>query len=516
MITIVTSKVKDRFTVEAPANPILAVAIGSSGSALAPTISTGSPGSSIQAVPFGGRGSMTVPPTISTAGSGADWSTSNLPQAYTSTAQLTADAGWSGATIVDIQTGGSDFYTNLSNTVAAAGGRCVVRLVGGTTYHLTSFRLIGGSGDPTYAFGFWFPNLRGFISSNTQLATIQMDANSMSTAQINALQAMTPSSGSSPNQMGLCRIDGSASSPVLLAGIKFIAADQQNIASQAAGASPAVVVPQPAPHQGVTIYPGATSYISYCAFVGAGRAGTSSPPFEQGNLTTSRGTHYIRNTEFDGRRDASIDAAQPRRCGPIMGNNEADHELTDVWLHHSNVSRYAMNDQNGSSSTGVYKCTRVKSEHITDNHNIDPALNSGASLGGYTNASNFGWESTASTITMTDNIISVDDAFLDGQFAAHLQLTSVGGVDPAGGRMHVRGGTYHQTAFTQLEGYLTVRIQSSGCHWWTDGVATTLDIRRSDNTPMTGWNYTGTWPPSAAAISAAGISPTTHYIYKGV
>jgi hypothetical protein len=515
MITVATFKVKDRFTVEGVGTPIqVGLPTGSSAGVVAPVVSTGAPGATINAVPMGAHGGTGTPSASVSSSGGSDWSVSNLPQTYTSTAQLTTDAAWSGATIVDIQTGGSDFYTNLANTVAAAGGRCVVRLVGGTVYHLTSFRLIGGSGDQTYSFGFWFPNLRGFISNSTSQAIIQMDANSMSAAQLSALQAMTPSSGSSPNQMGLCRIDGSAASPVLLAGIKFRSADQQNLTSQAAGATPAMVVPQPAPHQGVVIYYNATSYISYCAFIGAGRASTSSPPFEQGNITTAQGIHHIHNCEFDGRRDAAIDAAQPTRCGPIMGNNETEHHLVDVWLHDSNVSRYAVNDQN-SATSGTYEATRVKSERISNNHNIDPALNSGVSLGGYTNASNFGWESCNGTINVTDTIISVDDPNLDGQFPAHLQLTSVGSRNPQGGRLHVRGGTFHHTAFSQLEGYLTFRIAMT-TFWWTDGIATTLDVRQSNNTPMTGWQFTGTWPPTAGQIATAGISPTTHYIYKGV
>lgn len=439
-----------------------------------------------------------------------DWSDSNPPWAYTSTSQFTAD--WpAGTTIVDIQTGGADFYTNLSNTVAAAGKRVVVRLQAGV-YHLTSFQLIGSSGDPTYSFGFWFPNLQGLLGAGPDQTFVQMDANSMTTTQLNAQKTMT-SASFAPLQMGLCRLDGlNASSPVLLAGLTFRSADQQMLTAVASDVP--AVVPQPAPHQGVVLYTGTYSQISYVRFQGAGRAMTSSPPFEMANLSSAQGHHIIHNVEFDGRRSPDLDPAKPRRCGPLMGNNEYDHELTDVWFHHSNVSRYACNDQNANTQ-GAYTSTRVKAEQITNTQNVDPALNNGQSLGGWTNASNYGWESCNGTITLQDPYISVDNGNVSGQFPAHLQLTSVGSRNPQGGRLHVTGGTFHHTVYPQLDGFLTFRI-ATNTYWFTDGVATTLDVRRSDNTPLTGYNFTGTWPPTAAQISAAGISPTTHYIYKGV
>src|SRR5690242_16054302 len=66
-------------------------------------------------------GPVVVPPTDP-----ADWSDSNPPWAYSDPSVFTAD--WPiGTNIVDIQTGSSDFYTNLMNTVDAAGDRCVVR-----------------------------------------------------------------------------------------------------------------------------------------------------------------------------------------------------------------------------------------------------------------------------------------------------------------------------------------------------------------------------------------------------
>lgn len=512
MITITAQTAKDRNTVEAGGGPG-AVPFGGVGGAVAPQIAVG--GASTVAAPLLGGAGGVVAPSVSTGSAGSDWSASNRPWAYTSTSQFTAPSRWAGANIVNIQTGGADFLTNLTNTVNAAGARCVVRLSAGT-YHLTAFNLIGSSGDPSYAFGFWFPNLQGFLGAGPDQTIIQMDANSMTTAQLNKLATMTIASFS-PNQMGLCRLDGSSSSPVLLAGVRFRSQDQQNLTAVASDvASAGIVVPQPAPHQGVVLYYAASSDIGFCAFIGAGRAMNSQPPFEQANLSTQTGDHLIHNTEFDGRRDVAVDAAQPRRCGPLMGNGETSHVLTDVWAHHSNVSRYAMNDQN-VSVTNAYSATRTKLEQITNQQNVDPALNGGVSLGGWTNASPFGWESTKATITINNSIISVDNANTSGQFATHFQFTAVGSgpVDPAGGRFHAQGNTYRNSATSQLDGYCTVRI-AMNCHWWTDGPATTLDIRDASGTALTGYSVTGSWPPSAATLTAAGVSPTTHYLYKGI
>lgn len=449
----------------------------------------------------------------------ADWSDSNPPWAWTGTVPDTSD--WPvGTFFADLQTGSSDFWTNVSNTVAAAGRRVVINADPGV-YHLKSFRLAGSSGDQSFSYGLWFSNLQGFKTNGPGLIKIQMDANSMSTAQLTRLSGMTLA-GFNPNQMAMCRFDGNPSSPVLLSGVQFQAADQQMLTTIGADvAASGVKVPQPAPHQGVVIYLLTTStvsasLISNCRFIGAGRAMNSQPPFEHANLSTAKGQHYIRDFEMDGRRDASIDPARPRRCSTVMANNELVHHLTDGWLHHSNVSRYAVNDQN-AATTGDYSVLRVKIEHITETQNVDPALNGGASLGGYTNASNFGWESCGGTIDVSDSIIEVDNPNASGQFPAHFQFTVPSGTsaNPRGGRLHAKGNTYKNPATPHLDGYCTVRLGTAS-YWWTDGAATTLDIRRADNVALIGYNVTGSWPPSLASLAAAGVSPNTHYLYKGV
>lgn len=436
-----------------------------------------------------------------------DWSDTNLPWAYDDESVFRAT--WpAGVTVVDIQTTSSDFYTNLVNTVNAAGRRVVVRL-GAAVYSLKSFRMAGSSGDPTYAFGFFIPNLQGLLGRGPDKTFVQMDANSVSVAQLDKMKTMA-AAAFAPLQMGLARFDGTAASPVLLAGLTFRAADQQNLTAVGAGVS--AVVPQPAPHNGVVIYPNSPAKVSYMRFQGAGRAMTSAPPFECGNISTQYAVASWNNCEFDGRRSPDLDPARPRRCGVWMGNNETLSEMTDCWFHHSNVSRYAANDENRNTQ-GVYRLTRCKAEQITNTQNRDPALNGGASLGGYTNATAFGWESSNATIEMNDCIVSQDNTQFSGQVPMHLQLTSVGARNPQGGRMKVVGGDYRNTGWPQLNGFVCFRIQPS-TYWWTDGFDTTLAVTHRDGQRLAPYQYTGTWPPSAAQLATANVKPSTHYLIR--
>ena len=128
-----------------------------------------------------------------------------------------------------------------------------------------------------------------------------------------------------------------------------------------------IVVPQPAPHQGIVFYSDTNpnAIVSYTRFLAAGRACLSGPPFEMADVSSQYGLIKWNNCEFDGRRAAEIDPARPRRCTVWMGNNETLSEITDSWLHHSNVSRYAANDQNRETQ-GQYTLVRCKLERITD------------------------------------------------------------------------------------------------------------------------------------------------------
>ena len=437
-----------------------------------------------------------------------DWSDSNLPWAYSTTSAFTAD--WpSGVTVVDIQTGSPDFYTNLQNTVNAAGKRVVVRL-GVGVYHLKSFRMIGSSGSPTYAFGFWFPNLQGLLGQGPDKTYVQMDAGSVNQAQLDAMSQMT-SASFAPLQMGFARFDGlSSSSPVLLAGLTF-RGDDQPLLTDVASDVPAYA-PQPAPYNGIVIYSGSYGKVSHVRFQASGHAMTSSPPFELACISTQKGNVTFNNCEFDGRLSPDLDPARPRRCTTYMGNNESLATHTDCWFHHSNVSRYAVNDQN-ANTTGTYSLVRCKAEQITNTHNTDPAQNNGNSLGGYTNACLFGWESCNGTINITDCIMSVDNPYTDVSISQDLQFTSVGSRDPQGGRLTVTRGVYRNTAWPTIDGYLSIRAVT-GTYWYRDGFNTTMNITNDAGVRKQPYIYTASWPPSTATLNAAGVTPDTHYIVR--
>ena len=450
-----------------------------------------------------------------------DWSDTNVPWAYSSTSEFTT--AWpSGVSIVDIQTGSGDFYTNLANTVNAAPGRVVVRL-GSGVYSLNKFRMIGASGNPTYSFGFWFPKLQGFLGQGPDKTYIQLDANATTvdtngstnrTADAHTYMEQMDPAAFAPLQRGLCRFDGSAASPILLAGVTFRAADQLPLTAKYSdsGALTGVYVPQPSPHQGVVLYSGLSAILSYVRFQAAGRAMSSAPPFEMSNLGSQYGEIRINNCEFDGRRSPDLDPARPRRCGPLMGNNEDHHEMVDCWIHHSNISRYAVNDENRNTQ-GVYIVTRCKAEQITNNQNRDPAINSGNSLGGYTNATPFGWESCNGTITVTDSTVVQDNSQSSGQVPCHFQLTSVGARNPQGGRFYLHGGQHGNNGFPGLDGYVTFRI-ATNTYWVSDGYNNTIFAYHKDGQRLLPYQYTGTWPASPATLQAAGVTPQTHYIVR--
>ncbi len=455
------------------------------------------------------------------AGLAWEYSDTNVPWAYSSSTQSGREAeyfanwpaGWSSVpTIVDIQTGGADFRTNVLNTIAA-NGRCIIRL-GEGTYHLTSF--VKAASDEMYAFGLWHTNLAGFVGQGADKTIIQMDAGSMNATQLAGIATLT---SANVNNLHLMRLDGEASSPAVLAGLTLQAQDQQTIASFAAGNS--IAGGQPAPHGGVLWYKRgvAANVYFYCSHVrarGAGRACTSLPPFEHANFNSQYEYGYYFNTESDGRRAAELDAARPRRCGIVMGNNASVHSMVNCWLHHTNVSRYAMNDQNATTS-GAYTVAYCKVEHITDTQNTDPALNGGASLGGYTNATLLGWETCNGTITVHHSILCQDNTVASGQTPCHFQMTTVGSTrgtnGPQGGRLTAYDNVYRH-AVSHLSGFLTCRI-AAATYWYLDGYATTISSKpTAAGSAMTSWSYTTT--RFATSGEAAALDPATRYIVNQI
>ena len=454
-------------------------------------------------------------------GAAYDWSDASPPWAYSSAADWEQHLP-AGVPVVNLSTGSADFWTNLDATQAAQPGRFICRLPEGV-FSLTQFRMIGSSGNPTYAFGLWFPKLAGFVGAGPDKTIVEMAAGSVNGDQLAHMATMTQASFE-PLNMGLARIDtqyGGVGAPVYLGGVGIESAPQPLLTSISPDITGSVYVPQPAPHHGVVLYSDSSrrhpdTVVTHCRFRGAGRAMTSQPPFECGNIGSQRNHITYRSTEFDGRCSPRYDPSRPRKCGPVMLNGGVHNELVDCWLHHSNVSRYAANDESVVSATALtndYILTRCKIEQITNNQNRQPPLNGGNSLGGYTNASCCGWESSNARITITDCIMSQDNNQFAGQVPMHLQFTNTGAARQ-GGRLFVVGGEYRNTGWPQLDQYLCFRIQPTS-HWATDGYATTLDIRKTAGGPrLAPHTYGGTWPPSPAYLVAQSLSPDTHYIVR--
>jgi hypothetical protein len=436
-----------------------------------------------------------------------NYSDSNLPQAYTSTAAWESRIP-AGTARVDLQTGSSDFWTNLKATVDAAPGRVIVNLPAGD-HILRSFRMIGSSGDPTYAFGFWFPKLAGFSGQGYDKTFVSMAANSVSQAQLDKLATMRQDAFA-PNQMALARIDSSETEPFFMGGLTFRADNQNLLESISSDITGGVVVPQPAPHGGVIAYTGGYGLMSHVRFQGAGKAWNSQPPFEHANTSSNRGRISYLNCESDGRISEVYDSARPRKCGVFMSNDAYESHLVDSWLHHTNVSRYAANDEGMTQAGRLYEVTRTKIERITDTRNDGK--------GGATNASCFGWESSNAELRVTDVIASQDNPNSVGNDRAmHLQMTVTGSSadDVAGGRLRVNGGEFRTPGVPQLDGWLCVRATPS--HFVSDGYDNTMFVY--PNADGTGtrkqpWVPGGTWPPTAAQIAAAGVSPQTHFLIR--
>ncbi|WP_147450263.1 hypothetical protein [Corallococcus carmarthensis] len=451
---------------------------------------------------------------------GWDWSEASPPWAYASASAWESKLP-AGVPVVPLSTVAGDFYTKLQATVNAASGRVIVRLPAGV-FTLNQFRAVGSSGNPTYAFGFFFPKLAGFVGAGPDQSIIEMAAGSVSQAQLSHMSTMTQASFIQL-LMGMCRLDtqySNAPAPIYLGGVGFEAAPQPLLTAISSDITGGVYVPQPAPHLGVVIYSDSSrrhpdSRVTHCRFRGAGKAMTSQPPFELSNITSQRNHVTYEHTEFDGRMSPRYDAARPRKCGVFMANGGVTQHVTDCWMHHCNVSRYAANDESVASATALsnhYRLERLKIEQITNNQNRQPPLNGGNSLGGYTNASCIGFESSNALIEIVDCIASVDNNLIAGQVPCHIQLTNTGAAR-AGGRLYVRGGEFRHTAFTQLNGFVTFRIQPSS-NWWTDGFNTTLDVRDGADKRLLPHQVTGTWPPTAAALASAGVTPATHFLIR--
>ena len=193
---------------------------------------------------------------------------------------------------------------------------------------------------------------------------------------------------------------------------------------------------------------------------------------------------------------------------------DSSNRLEDCWLHHSNVNRYAVNDQNRDTS-GAYSLVRCKVEHIGDARNTDPALNSGVTLGGWADPSCCGWESVNGPITVQDSIICQDNQKLTYQSSPplHYGLEYVGSRNPRGGRMIVNNVVHRNSGWPTVDGFACFRV-GPNTYWAIDGFDSTITVYSTSGRRLSPHKYTSTWPPSAAYLAANNLSPETHYIVR--
>lgn len=440
-----------------------------------------------------------------------NWSDTNVP--YSTTVGDTASfmQGWpSGLTLVNLITGTGDFRLDLTNTLNSTSATKVVVVLPAGTQHIKTFQPYGTQ-SPTkpYLMGFYMgAKLQGLLGQGPLSSFVQLDANAYTTAQLDPLKTMTKASFA-PLLNAMCRFDGTQAAPILLGGITFQGSDQPLLDTVASDVG--AVVPQPAPYQGVTFYPGSYYQVNDCRFLATAQALISQPPFEMGCVSSQRCFGEFRRTEMDGRRAASINAARPRRCTVWMGNDEGQALHTDCWLHHSNVSRYAANDEGNSFGTsGVYTLTRTRIDHIADLQNVDPAQNGGASLDGYSDPSCAGWESCNAKITLNDCIIEQNNSHTTRAVPQHLSLTTTGR-NAQGGRLTVNGGAFFDPGFPSVNGFLCVRASTS-TFWVSDGLPTTMTVTSPTGVRKTARAYSGAWPPPSSFLSP--LNPDTDFIVK--
>jgi len=436
--------------------------------------------------------------TSTSQGSGAssyDWSDTNLP--WTVQAGHTLTEGWPSSAlnmIVDIQVNAAnDFVTNLDNTIAAHGGPCIIRLQAGV-YHIKNFS--HPQTTSTYGLGYYNANLRGFLGQGADQTFIQMDANSYTTAQLNTISTLTAGSNGNPIGFSMLRFgSGSGGEYIYNAGLTFRGCDQQTISNYDSSTG---ISSQPAPYGGVGLSSVEGGITQYVRFQASAHAATSQPPFECGSINSQYSTHTFQNVEVDGRLSPDIDASQPRRSGTWLGNNESAITWNNAWFHHSNRSRYAVNDGN-RATFGTYAHANMKIEHISE-------INDG--LGGQTNAACAGYENCAATITWNSPIFHQDNSAAWN--TAHVGLTTVSSqsvANPQGGHITIADPVC-SNVFSAMDGYLCMRIVTN-THWYTDGINNTVTVTKGGTRLQ---YYIATSQPTSASLSAAGVSPDTHFI----
>lgn len=446
-----------------------------------------------------------------------NWSDSNKPPSLDPS---TFTEGFPSDTVyVNLITGTGDFYQDLVNTLnSTSSTRVVVKLPGTQanpqTQHITSFRPFGTQ-SPTkpYLMGFYNgTKLQGFLGGGRGASIIQLDPNIYTQAQLTPLKTMV-SADFAPLLNSFGRLDGpDPTKPILIGGVTFQGGDQPLL--DTVGSDVPAVVPQPAPYQGLSFYPGSYYVVNDCEFLASGHALTSAPPFEMGTVSTQRCRGTFKRCDFDGRMAASLNPARPRRSTVWMGNDEGSIDHIDCWLHHSNVSRYAANDEaNSFGTSGHYGLLRCRIDHIADTQNVDPAQNGGVSLDGYSDPCCLGWESSNAQISLVDVIIEQNNTHTTRAVPQHLGFTSTGR-NSAGGHLTVTRGVFLNPGFPTVNNFLCVRGKPSNTLWVdaTTGMDKTATVTGYDGTVLKGRMYSGSWPPPSSFLSQ--YDPAKDYIIK--
>lgn len=425
-------------------------------------------------------------------------------------------------TIVPLFTSQPTFEQNYSMTIGSVpgSGRVQIQLPADPfglpkIFEMNGFKLAGSSGKATFAFGLpYSARFAGFLGHGADKSRIRMKGNSVSAAQLAEMATMTRASFA-PLLMGVAYLNSPAGGNFFMGGVGWESEDQNLLTQVAADLTTTsasfpipVYVPQPAPHQGIVFQGSGPIMLSHCAFIGVGRAMLSQPPFEMANISTQYTDFTAYNCESDGRRHKDIDPAQPRRCTVIMGNNETRHKLDGFWGHHSNQSRYAVNDQN-RDTFGEYTIRRFRFNNISEERNIDPAINGGQPLGGSSPVTPIGFEDFAGVAILEDGFIEQAIGYTqNGQKPAHWQTTKVGSrVFPAGSLTVRRVKTTH-TGYPAYNDFWTVRIGNNTP--WRVGPNNypTIKIYHPDtDVLLTPVEVLGTW-----GVVPSGANPATNYL----
>lgn len=121
--------------------------------------------------------------------------------------------------------------------------------------------------------------------------------------------------------------------------------------------------PSPIAHRGLALQraiPG--SRVQFARFRGPAFTIKASPPYELAPLESNYDNGLvIARTEIDGRLPTGEVSS-----GGYMNNFAINHNMKDVWIHHTRRSGYAIHEHTPTGDNGFYNIDGVQIEHIAD------------------------------------------------------------------------------------------------------------------------------------------------------